>query len=482
MLNPFSEERLDSDAEAVGATGAGPEFSHMPGLLDKIERRLAETERLPHGGWRGLEASDAELVEGALLFLVFHRHANALDEYIQAQSERAGAPLPAECGAAIFADLRRRGFAVARAERCVAMFFQLRRAYRFISSGLLGESDSMRKLRVNLWNAIFTGNLRLYLDTLWNRMDDFSILLLGETGTGKGAAATAIGRSNYIPFSSHRAAFTENFNDAFLSINLSEFSESLIESELFGHVKGAFTGAIGDHEGIFARCSRHGAIFLDEIGDVSERIQIKLLQVLQQRLFSPVGGHARLRFGGRLVAATNQDLDRRRAEGKFRNDFYYRLSSSRIPVPSLRRRLAENPGELSLLLGEIVRRLAGAANPSLARAVEERLTQDLPHGYCWPGNVRELEQAARSVIVTGHYHGEALGRDVPSVPVVPSVASAPSSAADDDATRRALAGELSLAELETWYCRRLHARLGSYRDVAARLGIDWRTARRMIGN
>lgn len=465
LLNPFSEERLSSDASAVGMTQPPRDFSQLGELLDKLDRRLRAA--LGEGGasLREYVADDAALLEPGLLFLLFHRHREGLDRYIKAQSGQHGDPLPADCGAAIFADLRLRGLSVARAERFVAVFFQLRRAFYFIAKGLVGDCASMRALRVQLWNAVFTSDSRLYLETLWNRMEDFSTLLLGETGTGKGAAAMALGRSNYIPYVSSRRAFAENFDNAFLSINLSEFSEGLIESELFGHKKGAFTGAVGDHAGIFSRCSRHGAIFLDEIGDVSERVQIKLLQVLQQRVFSPVGGHEKLRFSGRIIAATNQDLSRRRAGGGFRNDFYYRLSSSHIELPTLRQRLAENEGELNLLLAEVVRRLLGEDNAELAGRIEEALRRDLPPDYAWPGNVRELEQAARSVILTGGYAAEA---------------AAPTGAAKDPQLARCLAGEMRLGELEAWYCGRLYDRLGSYGAVAARLGVDWRTVRQKI--
>ena len=467
-LNPFSAERLSSDAAAVGRQEPDPSFEHIPDLLDKLDRRLGAILAAPGATWRDFPADEAALVETAVLFLVFHRHSKSLDDYIHEQCESPGAAIPADCGAAIFADLRARGFPVARAERCVSVFFQMRRAFFFITNGLVGECDSMRRLRIELWNAVFTSDLRLYLDTLWDRMDDFSVLLLGETGTGKGAAAMAVGRSGYIPYLSQRRAFSENFNETFLALNLSEFSESLIESELFGHVKGAFTGAIGDHAGIFSRCSRHGAIFLDEIGDISEHVQIKLLQVLQQRLFSPVGGHGQLRFGGRIIAATNQDLAKRRAEGTFRNDFYYRLSSSHIALPSLRRRIAENQGELRLLIDEIVRRLAGAPNGALASRIEERLSKDLPEGYLWPGNVRELEQAVRSIIVTGHYFGESSAATARSGETVPPE------------LWRILSGAMTLDELDTWYCRHLFARVGTYHDVARRLGIDWRTVKQKI--
>src|SRR5262249_37326051 len=146
----------------------------------------------------------------------------------------------------------------------------------------------------------------------------------------------------------------ESFEASFVSINLSQFPEALIESELFGHKKGAFTGAVEGHAGIFERCSPHGAIFLDEIGEASIPVQIKLLRVLQERHFSQVGAHEQRRFSGRVIAATNRSLDALRAEGKFRDDFYYRLCSDVIEVPSLATRLREDPSELDRLIAFIL--------------------------------------------------------------------------------------------------------------------------------
>ncbi len=274
---------------------------------------------------------------------------------------------------AALAELQRRGFSAAAAGRYLALCFQLRRAFYFIHEALLGESPCMGRLRRELWNNVFTCDLGLYSRWLWRRMEDFSTLLLGETGTGKGTAAAAIGRSGFIPFDSRRGAFVESFTRSFTALNLSQFAEGLIESELFGHRKGAFTGAAEDHRGALAMCSQHGAVFLDEIGEVPATIQIKLLQVLQERAFTPVGSHARERFAGRIIAATNRPLPELLAGGRFRADFYYRLCSDTIVVPPLRQRLAEEPRELATLVAATVARLLGQPRrPSPSRSSSRR--------------------------------------------------------------------------------------------------------------
>ena len=174
-----------------------------------------------------------------------------------------------------------------------------------------------------------------------------------------------------------------------------------MESELFGHRKGAFTGAMDNYEGLFSRCAPHGVIFLDEIGDVSLHVQIKLLQVLQERSFSPVGSHEKKRFSGRVVAATNRPLEKLRREQKFRDDFYYRLCSDVVVLPPLRQRLQELPHELDGLLNSILARLAGDITTREQQLVKKVLERDLGHDYPWPGNVRELEQAVKRIIITG---------------------------------------------------------------------------------
>ena len=288
-------------------------------------------------------------------------------------------------------------------------------------------------------------------------------MLLGQTGTGKGLAASAIGRSGFIPFNEKKQSFEESFAKTFISINLSQFSEQLIESELFGHKKGSFTGAIESHSGIFTRCSPFGAIFIDEIGEVSIPIQIKLLQVLQERVFTPVGSHHTEKFRGRVIAATNQPLTALRSDGRFREDFYYRLCSDVIEVPSLYQRVKENPEEITLLLSFIVERIVGRKSPELVQEIGHTIEEKQPVNYSWPGNIRELEQCVRQILLNGVYkwqltdspeHG-GLGAEVNH-------------------------GNLSASELLGVYCRNLYNKLGTYEAVAKLSNLDRLTVKKYI--
>jgi transcriptional regulator with GAF, ATPase, and Fis domain len=296
-------------------------------------------------------------------------------------------------------------------------------------------------------------------------MEDFSTLILGETGTGKGSAAAAIGRSEFIPYAAAERRFVTNFSESFIAINLSQFPEALIESELFGHRKGAFTGAIDHHRGVFERCSAHGALFLDEIGEVSIPVQIKLLQVLQERTFTPLGGHEKRRFSGRVIAATNQRLGELRRNGRFRDDFFYRLCSDVIEVPTLRQRIVESSDELPQLVRLLVARITGGESLELSASVLDALQRSVPRDYPWPGNVRELEQAVRRVLLTGRYLPDAASR-----------------AGDEEMVlvHELQAGELTAAQLLARYCGLLYRRLGTFADVAKRTGLDPRTSRKYV--
>ncbi len=459
--NPFSDKRVEVDRRIIGASDKVDWHDMLKPLLKTLSGHLhtlqsaGELEVNPEGN------ADERALAVSVLFHVFHQYMDEFDQLITQQIKAGDDSCRASFAYQCLEKLMGFGFSRGDACRYVGMFYQIRRAYFFISTGLVGESDCMKRMRARLWDNLFTHNILWYERCLWNRMEDFSTLLLGETGTGKGAAAAAIGRSGFIPFNPNTQKFEESFTRAFVSINLSQFPETIIESELFGHRKGAFTGAIEKHEGIFSRCSPHGAIFLDEIGDVGIPIQIKLLQVLQERTFSPVGSHDKLRFEGRVIAATNKPLDQLRRDGKFRDDFYYRLCSDQITMPPLRQRIRETPRELDALVDHIVQRICGA---ELGVPMLSILKQDVGKNYPWPGNVRELEQAIRRIMLTGTYTGDI------------AVAS-PKEAALSDAVE---AGRLTAKELVEKYCRDLYDLYGNYGEVARRTGLDWRTVKKNV--
>ncbi|MBV9623484.1 MAG: sigma-54-dependent Fis family transcriptional regulator, partial [Acidobacteria bacterium] len=198
-----------------------------------------------------------------------------------------------------------------------------------------------------------------------------TVLIYGESGTGKELVARAVHTC------SPRAG------EPFVSINCGAFPETLLESELFGYVKGAFTGANQNKRGLF-EVADAGTIFLDEIGEMTLTMQVKLLRVLQERSVRPVGGTSEISIDVRVIAATNRDLERQVAENTFREDLYYRLNVARIHLPPLRERRADIPALLDHVAANLNRR-SGAPARELAPDLAERLQK-----YDWPGNVREL--------------------------------------------------------------------------------------------
>ncbi len=192
-------------------------------------------------------------------------------------------------------------------------------------------------------------------------------------------------------------------SDRFIAINLAALSPTLIESELFGHRRGAFTGATGDRKGWLDACPAAGSVFLDELGEMDLSIQVKLLRVIETRRFSAVGDTAPREFQGKLIAATNRDLPTEIRAGRFREDLYYRLCADLVRTPSLREQIDDSPAVLRDLLLFMVRRVVGdEAEQSLAE-VEDWVRNHMPADYAWPGNYRELEQCVRNVIIRRSY-------------------------------------------------------------------------------
>lgn len=465
-LNPFSVFAEDLERMVEGARPSPDEDHHFGPVGLAVNRFLEPLDAQQRVHLSQFSAADGELLSHSLLFQVYHHFVTPMDRHIADQLDRPERPLVVAFADDMLRELQQRGIPIERAVRYLAIFFQLRRAFFFIDEALIGKSTSMRRLRSNLWSAVFSNDASRYDRFLWNRMEDFSILLNGPTGSGKGAAATAIGRAGFIPYDVDSRRFTESFTANVVQANLSEYSENLIESALFGHRKGAFTGAVEKHVGLFQRCSPNGTLFLDEIGDLSPPVQVKLLRVLQERTFTAVGGHETLRFSGRLITATHRDLDERRANGAFRDDLYYRLSSLVIDVPSLSERVSESPDELPLMIDLLVSRTIGRDEPQLSAEVCRQLDEQLPGNYGWPGNVRELEQAVRRTLL--------------AIPFKPSATRA--NHEDGSAIDKLIATEPSVRELLADYCGALYARYGSYEEVARRTGLDRRTVKKHLGD
>jgi len=223
--------------------------------------------------------------------------------------------------------------------------------------GLVGQSQAMLKVFAVIEKVAPT---------------DSTILITGESGTGKELVARAL------------HARSARAGREFVAVNCGAIPETLIESELFGHVRGAFTGAIAERRGLF-RQAHGGTIFLDEIGELPLTMQVRLLRVLQDRQITPVGGSAAVTADVRVVAATNRDLERLVAEGRFREDLYYRLNVIRIATPSLRGR----PEDIPLLLLHLLRSCS-ARHAKVVEKVSPRTMRTLM-AYSYPGNIRELE-------------------------------------------------------------------------------------------
>ncbi len=211
---------------------------------------------------------------------------------------------------------------------------------------------------------------------------DSTVLITGETGTGKELIARAI----------HKCS--RRSGRPFVSVNCAALAPSLISSELFGHERGAFTGAEQRRVGRFER-AHTGTIFLDEVGELSAEAQVALLRVLQEREFERVGGTQPIRVDVRVIAATNRDFRTEMANGKFRSDLFYRLNVFPIELPALR----ERKDDIRMLLEHFVRLYASRTDKSIPSF--DNRTLELFHSYDWPGNIRELQNVIeRSVILT----------------------------------------------------------------------------------
>lgn len=250
-----------------------------------------------------------------------------------------------------------------REERITALNTELGHRYRY--DQMIGKSKPMQELYG-------------MLDKIKN--SDSTVLVQGENGTGKELIARA------IHYNSARKDLP------FVTVNCSAFNENLLDSELFGHVKGAFTGAIKDKKGLFEAANK-GTLFLDEIGDMTLTMQVKLLRVLQEGTLMPVGGTGQIKVDVRVVAATNKDLKEMIEQGQFREDLYYRINVINLVVPSLRNRKEDIPILVDHFVAEGCKEKKVKPKILAKRAMEKILD------YPWPGNIRELQNEIERLIV-----------------------------------------------------------------------------------
>ena len=266
-----------------------------------------------------------------------------------------------------------------------------------------------------------------------------------------------------FPFDAEAMSWATSPTGLFRSLNISALSPTLIESELFGHTKGSFTGAVEDRTGWLESCPRHGAVFIDELGELDPKIQVKLLRVFEDRTFQRLGETTTRRFQGRIIAATNRDMSEEVLHKRFRSDLYYRLCADRITTPSLSDRCNDNHRELAHLVGHLMRRITVVKSDELASQCVEWIRENLPsHG--WPGNVRELEQCVRSWLLRKDYQPLDLrGIQTP------------------DRLEESLAkSSLSAEELVSLYCRVKYRQTESYVKTAAALQLDRRTVKSRV--
>jgi hypothetical protein len=480
FVNPFEPRRVEVEKEALGDAFVceGPVWCSHGGATNENLRRIGvllhpELAEIRDRLAGGAAMSDRERVvyQNACIFALYDRFDLQLQTLIDSKSQHApfydvylaeyerlfcfpGSTLDPPAAAHLF-----------------AIFFQARRAFYYIYSLLLGGSMPAARLRADVWWALFGKDMGDYESDLFRCMDDVSVLITGPTGTGKELVARIIAYSRYISFDPKARRFAAEHTGDYHRRNLCDGPETLIESTLFGHRRGAFSGATEDRCGWLSLPRPGGTLLLDELGELPLGIQVKLLRVLEDRLFVRVGDTEEQTLFGRLVFATNCDLAALIRQGKFRADLLYRIQTFRIRTPSLREQLDDAPGERRHLVRSFVAKMIKSKKlDPRADEIEAWIARELPD-HPWSGNMRELEDCAYNVLLRGEYvpekiEGQAAAANGPDSGILGRVA---------------LEGKISPARLSSYYATLLHLLNGQNQSETARLlGVGWRKAGEMI--
>ncbi|MCE2796497.1 MAG: sigma 54-interacting transcriptional regulator [Planctomyces sp.] len=487
--NPFLPERLQREQQVLGDTFEPEPDSYWsltptqvsqrrPNLIRILDRARAAAERMRRqlSERRRHDVESVRLYDELTVYVLFYE---VFDERLKCRA--AGQDKPA-------ADRRVWNHFSAEFDRRMGipelqlpsagqklelfeLFHQILRAFFNIFDCVIGRSAPAARLRARIWQSIFTHDMRRYRRTLQKSWQNSTTLITGPSGSGKDLVAQAVGLSRRIPFDPETRRFAVQPEDVWFAVNISAFSTGLVESELFGHAKGAYTDANAAREGWLEACGAWGAVLLDEIGELDLATQVKLLRVLQNRQFQRVGETRTRNFEGKIIAATNRDLRREIENGRFREDLYYRLCADIIETPSLAEQAADNPDMLQDLVRQIAGRICPDEQDELAAEVLGWISQHVPADYHWPGNIRELEQCVRNVLICGSYV-PASRQQSQSADGLPT---------ELQSVFRGMA-ELTLTadEVLQQYCRFAYRQTASFEKAAKLLQLDRRTVRTRV--
>lgn len=489
--NPFLPERVNLERQILGRDfeSAPPVLHREAGFrfdvlhpniakLNAVTRRVVERARERLLATPSPEAAELQLYGDVCLFSLYLLIETDLDVRVGSTAAIARSSDWSDCWRRFSPEFDRllkisgRSSIVPHTpEHAFAVFFQIARAFLHIYEHILGSSKAATQLRASVWESIFSHDLRRYSHWLYRHMDQIATLVTGPSGSGKELVAKAIGVSQYIPFDARRAVFICDHGAAFQAVNLSALPLTLIESELFGHHKGAFTGATAARIGWLEQCPQEGAVFLDEIGELDVTLQVKLLRVLQTRAFSRVGETTERKFRGKLIAATNRNLTDEMHAGRFRPDLFYRLCADQIVTPSLHEQLQEVPDDLHHYVSHVARRIFGEDSNDMDDFVaetEQWIEQNLSPHYAWPGNIRELEQCVRNLLIHRNYQPAQFHQKSQTATSLDRFLS------DIKAT------SLSRDQLDGRYFALVLSRSANLEEAASRLGVDRRTLKRLL--
>ncbi len=472
FANPFLPERVEFEKEALGKKfdpNTRPFWSwtlndelDRPNILalEKLVLELTTKLREKISSAESVEPEDFQLYDDLALYVLYYTAiidvaGDAKTEYL-AQSDWETFRKEFEHWMNIDG---KKSPSYGQAAHVFAYLHQLKRAFINIFHCVIGRSLPIAKLRARIFQSIFTHNLRRFRNTLYKSMNEVTTLVVGATGTGKELVAKAVGMSQYIPFDAKTGKFKCESADQFVALNLAAFTPTLIESELFGHEKGSFTGATARRVGWLESVGKFGSVFLDEIGELDLAIQVKLLRVLQNREFQRIGENKTRSFEGKFIAATNRNLMDEIGAGSFREDFYYRLCSDVIVTPSLKEQILSQEDEFEFLADFIAHRIAPDARDGLKADVLNWFESSAMGSYDWPGNMRELEQCVRNIMIHNDY--------------TPPQKS--NCGLSDSFANQLNSCSLPAEQVLSRYCAMAYQKYGSYEKAGAVLKMDRRT-------